>query len=124
MRHWLSDGRERWCLSGYLLILGSENVWISKYGVDGRYRLLTPDTGIPLPSAFEVKSTNRLEAECSGGEGDQAVSLAFRVNGQVAAKATDSEDPLTAGTVALLGSLRRVEKAVEVDFDNFAVEAL
>jgi hypothetical protein len=89
-------------LSGYLFMLGNENVWISQYGTDGRYRLLTPETGIPLPSGFKVNGINRLEADCTGGEKDQAVSLVFRVNGKVAARATDSKDPLTAGTVALL----------------------
>ena len=112
-------------LSGYLFMLSNENLWINKYGVNGRYRLLTPATGLPLPSAFKVNSTNRLEADCSGGEGDQAVSLVFRVNGQVAAKATDSKDPLTTGTVALLAeAYEDSKKAVEVQFDNFAVEAL
>jgi hypothetical protein len=110
-------------LSGYLFMLGNENVWISKYGIDGRYQLLTPETGIPLPSGFKVSSTNRLEAGCSGGEGDQAVGLVFTVNGAVAAKATDSKDPLSTGTVALLAeAYEESKKAIEVDFDNFVVE--
>ena len=71
-----------------------------------------------------MNRTNRLEADCSGGEGDQAVSLVFRVNGQVAAKATDSKDPLTTGTVALLAeAYEDSKKAVEVQFDNFVVQA-
>jgi hypothetical protein len=49
-----------------------------------------------------VNGTNRLEADCNGGEGDEAVSLVFRVNGQVAAEATDTKDRLAAGTVALV----------------------
>jgi tetratricopeptide (TPR) repeat protein len=112
-------------LSGYLFTLANDYVNISKYGVDGNYRQLSAATGTPLPSGFKVNGTNRLEADCRSGDGDQAVSLVFRVNGQVAAKATDSKDPLTAGTVALLAeTYEESKKAVEVDFDNFAVEAL
>jgi hypothetical protein len=112
-------------LSGYLFTLANDYVNISKYGIDGSYRQLSAATGTPLPSGFMANGTNRFEADCRSGDGDQAVSLVFRVNGQVAAKATDSEDPLTAGTVALLAeAYEESKKAVEVDFDNFAVEAL
>jgi tetratricopeptide (TPR) repeat protein len=108
-------------LSGYLFMLGNDYVDIFKYGVDGTYRQLKDGA---LPSAFKVNSTNRLEATCSGGEGDQAVSLVFKVNGQVAAQATDSKDPLTTGTVALLAEAYEDSKtAVEVQFDNLVVQA-
>jgi hypothetical protein len=71
-----------------------------------------------------VNGTNRLEADCKGGEGDEAVGLAFRVNGEVAAEATDSKDPLTAGTVALVAeTYEDAKEAVEVEFDNFVVQA-
>jgi hypothetical protein len=58
-----------------------------------------------------ANGTNRLEADCRSGDGDQAVSLVFRVNGQVAAKATDSKDPLAAGTVALLAEATKSRKS-------------
>jgi hypothetical protein len=107
-------------LSGYLFMLGIDYVNIFKYGVDGTYRELK---GGALPSAFKVNSTNRLEAACTGGKGDQAVSLVFRVNDQVAAQAMDSKDPLTTGTVALLAeAYKESKKAVEVQFDNLVVK--
>lgn len=72
-----------------------------------------------------MNSTNGLRAECSGGEEDHAVSIVFRVNGQaLAAEATDSKDPLTTGTVALLAeTYEEAKRAVEVEFDNFVVRA-
>jgi tetratricopeptide (TPR) repeat protein len=107
-------------LSGYLFMLANDYVNIFKYGVDGTYRQLK---GGALPSAFKVNSTNRLEATCTGGKGDQAVSLVFRVNDQVAAQATDSKDPLNTGTVALLAeAYKESKKAVEVQFDNLVVK--
>ena len=110
--------------SGYLFTLGNDYVLISKYDIGGNYRQLSPGTGTPLPSGFKVQGTNRLEADCSGGAGDQAVTLVFRVNGGVAAEATDSKDPLAAGTVALLAEAYEDSKdAVEVEFDNLVVKA-
>jgi hypothetical protein len=107
-------------LSGYLFTLGNDYVSISKYGVDGSYRQLSAAVGTPLPSGFKLNGSNRLEADCSGGEGDQAVSLVFRVNGQVAANATDSKDPLTAWHRRSLGrSLQRVERSGGVGFRQF-----
>jgi hypothetical protein len=111
-------------LSGYLFTLGNDYVSISKYGIDGNYRQLSPGTGARLPSGFKANGTNHLEADCSGGEGGQAVTLVFTVNGQVAAEATDSKDPLAAGTIALLAEAYENSKdAVEVDFDNLVVKA-
>ncbi|HKH55672.1 MAG TPA: toll/interleukin-1 receptor domain-containing protein [Propionibacteriaceae bacterium] len=110
--------------SGYLFMVANDYVVISKYGIDGNYTQLSDDTGLPLPSGFKVNGTNRLEADCKGGEGDEAVGLAFRVNGEVAAEATDSKDPLTAGTVALVAeTYEDAKEAVEVEFDNFVVQA-
>jgi hypothetical protein len=69
-----------------------------------------------------VNGTNRLEAACFSDDGDQDVHLVFKVNGQVAAQETDSKDPLTAGTVALLAeAYEESTKAIEVEFDNFVV---
>ena len=110
--------------SGYLFTVGDDYVNISKYGIDGTYTQLSDDAGLPRPSGFKVNGTNRLEADCNGGEGDEAVSLVFRINGQVAAEATDTKDLLTAGTVALVAeTYEEAEKAVEVEFDNFVVQA-
>jgi hypothetical protein len=110
--------------SGYLFMVGNDYVNISKYGVDGSYTQLSDDTGLPLPSGFKVNGTNRLEADCFSDEGDEAVHLVFRANGKVAAEATDSKDPLTVGTVALVAeAYEEAEKAVEVEFDNFVVQA-
>ena len=107
--------------SGYLFMLANDYVNISKYGLDGTYRQLK---GAALPSTVKVNSTNRLEATCSGGEGDKAASLVFKVNGQVASQAIDSKEPLTAGTVALLAEAYKESKtAVEVQFDNLVVKA-
>jgi hypothetical protein len=42
----------------------------------------------------------------------------------VAAEATDTKDRLAAGTVALVAeAYEEAEKAVEVEFDNFVVQA-
>jgi hypothetical protein len=110
--------------SGYLFMVGNDYVNISKYGVDGSYTQLSDDTGLPLPAGFKVNGTNRLEADCFSDEEDEAVHLVFRVNGKVAAEATDSKGPLTAGTVALVAeAYEEAEKAVEVEFDNFVVQA-
>jgi hypothetical protein len=110
--------------SGYLFTVGNDYVNISKYGMDGSYKQLSDVNGLPLPSGFKVNGTNRLEANCNGGEGDGAVSLVFRINGQVAAEATDTKDLLTAGTVALVAeTYEDPKKAVEVEFDNFVVQA-
>ena len=109
--------------SGYLFMVANDYVSVSKYGIDGNYTQLSDARGLPLPSGFKENGTNRLEADCNGGEGDE-VRLVFRVNGQVAAEATDSKDPLVAGTVALVGeAYEEAEKAVEVEFDNFVVQA-
>jgi hypothetical protein len=110
--------------SGYLFMVANNYVIISKYGTGGSYTQLSDDAGLPLPSGFKVNGTNRLEADCNGGDGDEAVSLVFRVNGQVAAEATDTKDRLAAGTVALVAeAYEEAEKAVEVEFDNFVVQA-
>jgi hypothetical protein len=110
--------------SGYLFMVANDYVSVSKYGIDGNYTQLSDARGLPLPSGFKENGTNRLEADCNGGEGDKAVRLVFRVNGQVAAEATDSKDPLVAGTVALVAeAYEEAEKAVEVEFDNFVVQA-
>ena len=110
--------------SGYLFMVGSNYVIISKHGVDGSYTPLSDDTGLPRPFGFKVNEANRLAADCFSDEGDEAVHLVFRVNGKVAAEATDSKDPLTAGTVALVAETYEDAKAaVEVEFDNFVVQA-
>ena len=110
--------------SGYLFTVGNDYVNISKYGLDGSYTQLSESTGLPLPAGFKVNGTNRLEADCRGVDGGKAVNLLFRVNGQVAAEATDSENLLTSGTVALVAeAYEEAKKAVEVEFDNFVVQA-
>ena len=73
-------------------------------------------------TAIDVNATNRLRAECTSVEGQQAVHLRFSVNGQVVADTTDTVNPLLTGTVGLLaGTGRTAKKAVEAEFDNFVV---
>jgi hypothetical protein len=112
-------GKNRNGPSGYVFAIGADYYNIGKYGVDGTYREL--DSG-GLPSTFKVKGTNRLEAECSDDDGE--VYLVFSLNGDAVGEAFDSQDPLTSGTVALFAVAgEKSEEAVEVEFDNFVVQA-
>jgi hypothetical protein len=110
--------------SGYLFTVGNDYVAISKYGIDRSYTQLSDDRGLPLPSGLKANEAHRLEADCFSDEGDEAVHLVFRVNGEVAAEATDSKDPLVAGTVVLVAeAYEEAKEAVEAEFDNFVVQA-
>ena len=89
-------------------------------GVDGSYREIVSQ---PLPEGFNTVGINHLRAVCRSDDGGQAgTHLVFSVNDNQAAEATDTENPLGAGTVALFAAtFKDSKKAVEVEFDNFDV---
>jgi hypothetical protein len=104
---------------GYAFTVGPDYVSISKLGVDGSYREVVSQ---PLPEGFNTAGINHLRAVCSD-EGDQAgTHLVFSMNDNQVAEATDTENPLGVGTVALFAATSKdSKKAVEVEFDNFDV---
>lgn len=74
-----------------------------------------------MPSgALKVGGKNRLQADCAGTDGEEAVHLAFSVNGQEVAKETDTQKPYTTGSVGFL-VYAGPKAAAEAEFDNFAV---
>jgi hypothetical protein len=103
---------------GYGFTVGPDSVRISKLGVDGSYREVVSQ---PLPEGFNTAGINHLRAVCSSDEGDQAgTHLVFSMNDNQVAEATDTENPLGVGTVALFAATSKdSKKAVEVEFDNF-----
>ena len=75
--------------------------------------------------AVDINASNRLQAVCSSEEGQRAVHLVFSVNGRVVAEATDSENPLSTGTVGVFVATGPDAKtAVEAEFDDFAVRQI
>lgn len=71
-------------------------------------------------SGAGVNGYNLLQAQCTN-EG-QGVHLVFSVNGKIVARATDTHNPLTTGTVGLaVASSEKVNKPAEAQFDNFTV---
>jgi hypothetical protein len=106
---------------GYVFNVGDDYLSIAKYDTNGDFREIGPSHS--LPSGFKMNASHHLEADCRSDEGDQAVHLVFTVNGLVIAEETDSENPLTGGTVALFAVAFDNAEAVEVEFDNFVVQA-
>jgi hypothetical protein len=106
---------------GYVFNVGRDYFSIAKYDTNGDWREIGPS--YPLPSGFDVNASHHLEADCRSDERNQAVHLVFTVNGLVIADETDSENPLNGGTVALFAAAYEDADAVEVEFDNFVVQA-
>jgi hypothetical protein len=107
---------------GYVFNVGRDYFSIAKYDTNGDWLEIGPSH--PLPSGFDPNASHHLEADCCSDERNHAVHLVFTVNSLVIAAETDSENPLTAGTVALFAAAyKESEEAVEVEFDNFVVRA-
>lgn len=77
------------------------------------------------PSTIDVSATNRLQASCTSDDDGKSVHLVFSVNGAVVAEATDTESPLSGGTVGLWAAMApHASEATEAEFDNFVVTEL
>ena len=106
---------------GYVFNVGRNYVSIAKYNTNGDWREIGPS--YPLPSGFDVNAFHHFEADCRSDERNEAVHLVFAVNGLIIADETDSENLLTGGTIALFATAYENADAVEVEFDNFVVQA-
>jgi TIR domain len=107
-------------LNYYAMSAGEEFVSIEKYvGVEPYYFELAYE-----PVAYDVSATNQLQASCTSDDGE-SVHLEFSVNGSVVAEATDTDDPLSGGTVGLWVAMAPgASDATEAEFDNFVVTEL
>ncbi len=107
-----SDGR------GYAFMIWGKDIQIGKYlGEAPWYKTLWV---VPVDQlGVKVERLNRLQAVCSGGDGQKSVHLAFWVNGR-GLEITDRTDPFQVGTVGLVVGTG-ADKPVEAEFDNFVV---
>jgi len=103
----------------YQFTIGNDYVDIAKSSNIGSDWVQLRVAGLP---AIDVNATNRLEAVCTRGRGQQAVHLVFSVNGKKVAEATDTKNPYGTGTVGVFAATGRDAKtAVEAEFDDFVV---
>jgi hypothetical protein len=102
---------------GYSFAIGDGFVTIVKYTNSGSYdELANKDT-----SAINTNGINRVQTVCSS-QGQQAVHLVFSLNGKKVAEATDTKNPYLTGTVGVFAATGPdAKKAIEAEFDNFAV---
>jgi hypothetical protein len=93
-----SDGR------GYAFMIWGKDIQIGKYlGEAPWYKTLWV---VPVDQlGVKVERLNRLQAVCSGGDGQKSVHLAFWVNGR-GLEITDRTDPFSTFAVTLPGSPR------------------
>lgn len=104
----------------YLFGVSDDYAKIVKMSSSDPYAVLW-DKRLPL----DANAMNRLDAECTGDEGGQAVRLAFSVNGQLVEELTDRKDPLPAGSVGLfLGSAKEAQTESVAEFDDVVVTRL
>ncbi len=103
----------------YQFTIGNDYVDIAKSSNIGSDWVQLRVAGLP---AIDVNATNRLEAVCTRGRGQQAVHLVFSVNGKKVAEATDTKNPYGTGTVGVFAATGRDAKtAAEAEFDDFVV---
>jgi hypothetical protein len=87
--------------------------------------LVEVDTLREFDTPVNPDAKNRLQAECTSDEGEEAVRLVFSVNGVEVADEKDTENPLPPGTVGLyIETSKEAEIAGVAEFDNFVVTQL
>ncbi len=75
------------------------------------------------PATVNVNGDNRLQARCTTNRSG-AAALLFKVNGQVVARATDSDNALSSGSVGVVVATGgHGTEAIEAEFDDFVVRA-
>ncbi|MDP9848795.1 hypothetical protein J2853_008006 [Streptosporangium lutulentum] len=107
--------------NGYAFAIWGKYVHIGKLvDHDPYYKTLKVLTESELTKP--LAGTIKLQAACIGDD-QQAVRLILWVNGQMF-EATDRDDPLPIGTVALLVATGDQTSSVEAEFDNFVVRQI
>jgi hypothetical protein len=104
--------------AGYLLTIGNDFAKIEKWGEEEYVRLTDAELEV------DAYSTNKLQAVCTGGQGQEAVHLELWVNGDKAVEFTDTEAPLPAAGVGLAVATGKTKRASVAEFDNFVVSQL
>ena len=108
---------------GYNFIVQANSVAIYRYsnqtGINGRQPLAQ------IPAQVDMNASNQLRATCANAADGGAADLALWVNNRKLAEATDANDPLTSGTVALFtATTPDTSMATEAEFTDFAVTRL
>jgi hypothetical protein len=106
--------------SGYVFLMRPDYIEIGKtYDHDPWYKSLWNASLSELN--VTVSTEYRLQAECASDEGQQAVRLAFWVNGGRGLQVIDRDDPFPTGTVGLIVATSPAVHTVEGEFDDFVV---
>ena len=102
--------------AGYVLTIGDGYASIEKWG---NYTMLAD-----AQPQVDPYSTNKLQAVCTGGQGQEAVHLELWVNGEKVVEATDTDAPLPPAGIGLAVAVYKTKRASVAEFDNLVVEQL
>jgi hypothetical protein len=107
----------------YHLTVARDGSWRIEKKIDGRNLVTLATSGA---DTTPIKGPVSLRAQCTGGEDGSSVGLKLWVlrgtNAKLLGAATDSEDPLTAGTVGL-AIVAADPGNFQVTFDDFVAKA-
>ena len=102
-------------VDAYVLTISGNYASIEKWGPE--YKLLKE-----AQPQVDPKSTNELQAVCTGGKGRQPVHLELWVNGRKVVETTDRSNPIPPAGVGLAVGTYQTTRASVAEFDNFVVE--